>query len=227
MEITKRDQSQGSQFPIQKTDGLDVFIGAGNLNVANSTVKVSPVKLTLTDDVVNSIYIDWNDTTIKSGVGSFPIAAQDLYNITCVSGVITLIEDRRSVLRVSCHTKFFTLADYFFNQDFNIDQGWTSLDLSSFVPIGTTVVYLRILVRDSGTIGDGVYFAAKHPLAGDTDWSRMIKALPIVSGLWAQMYYFPIGIDDSYKLEYNVQVSGTFSVKLAFLGVGFGGYCCV
>jgi len=219
--ITKKDKSTGSQFSIATINVLDITLVGTNVNHQNISVAVPSATLSLTDDDENYIYVDWSTETLTKSTTGFPSYSLPLYKITTASGSITEIQDLRAVLRQSAHSEFYTLADYFLNQDYNVNQDWQELDLSSLIPVGTTTIWVRALVRDSGTPGDEVYFGMRKP-GGGTEWSRMVKCLPVTSGIYAH-YFWPVGVDADRKLEIMVKVSGTFTAKLALLGVAYGG----
>jgi len=214
------DKTVGSKFKLIKQEGLDVGICGGALNRQNKTKDVATKELTLVPNETNYVFIDWELQEIISNITGFPVRAFHLYKMETNATTIIGLEDFRAIVRQAAHSDWFTLPDYFYNQDHNANKDWTLFDVSSLVPVGTTLIQLRFLVRDSGVPGTEVYFGARKP--GETAYSQWIKAIPLVSGEW-NFVHAPVGLDVDRKFEYCVKVSGTFSSKLALLGVAYGG----
>jgi len=214
------DKTVGRKFKIFSTDGLVVMLKGGELNRQNVPVEIPSVQLTLDANETNYVFVDWTTEAIQSNVTGFPVNSFQLYEMVTDGSGVTDTVDRRAMARVSAHSEFFTLGDYIKNDDYNVNQGWTDFDLSAQVPVGTKMVWLRVLVRDSGVPGSDIYFGLAKP--GETAWSRMTKSRPVLSGEW-QEYFWPIGLDADRKFSWTCLVSGTFTVKLAILGLAYGG----
>jgi len=221
---TQKDKTVGPFFTIQQADGLDVVIGGGSYSFGsiNETRLVAKTALTLDDDSDNYVYIDLLDDTVKFNSTGFPKASVELYKITTVAGSITATVDYRSLMRGAQHSEFFTLSDYVKSDDYNVNQGWTVLDLSAVVPVGATTVMLRVGVRDSGVVPDNeVYFAMKHPDDAEDAWSRMMKSAPIQYGVF-MWYLWPVGLNAARQLTWMCKVSGMMTIKLAVHAVAYG-----
>jgi hypothetical protein len=218
--VEKRDRSTGSQFPIAKTDGLNITVQGGNINAANTTVVIASAVVALTDDSINYVYIDWADDTIKANTTGFPKASNELYKVTTVSGAVTQVEDYRAVLRMACHTEYKTKSTWLFSGDENSETGWDNKDVSGDAPPGATGILARVGVTDSGTPGVDTWIAVRKP--GETAASQEIKIYPQVSAIWTGAVV-PIGLDATKKFQLKCKPGGTMSYVVALCGWIYGG----
>ena len=220
MTVQSKDRSVGTHFPIAYEDGLGIKVFGGTVNRANASIDVPSASLTLTDDDVNYVFIDWETQTVQANVTGFPAKSYQLYEITTAAGVITEKVDKRAVFRQAAHTEYKTRDTALFGGAFNDNVDWADLDLSANAPMGSTGVFVGIAVSDSGTPGVSVSFSLRKP--GETEDVQKIVVFPQVSGL-----YFcssaPIGMDSNKKIQYEIKVSGTMLIQLVLLGWMFGG----
>lgn len=215
-----RDPIVASSFPIVEVAGLNVTLLGGSLDRRNTPVSIPAKVVTLTDNAVNYLYVEAEGSEIAFNTTGFPEGAKCLWTFRTVTGAVTETTDNRAAMRQAEHTRFFTRDAYVLDQTFNVNADWALLDLSALVPVGTKVVWVRFVVRDSGAPGAEVYFGARKP--GEVAYSQWMKAWPQVMGQWSNVC-FPVGLDADRKMEISVKVSGSFSAKMALLGLSYGG----
>ncbi len=217
-----RDKSRGPFFPIIKQDGLVVKILGGLIDRQSMPIEIATATLTLDGNGINFIYIDSinNEIVFDSSISEFPKnTSKALYKITTDAATILKIEDYRASIRMSDHSESKTLNSLVINDIKNANMDWTLLDLSAVAPERATALFLNIAVQDTGTPSSDVYASFRKP--GESGLGRESTVYPNVSGLY-MVATGVIGMDDSKRIEYKINVNGTFVCIALVAGWLFG-----
>lgn len=224
--VTLKDKTSRPLFAIRKKDGLQIKIAGAHIDMANKPVNIPRAIITLDDEAVNFVFVDYDTLAIvsDSSIGDFPIKSKPLYEITTASGEIVSVKDVRAVVRMAAHSSCETHDQWLKEVTVNADVPWTDFDISNVIDIPPTVcgIRMKVHVKESGAVpaGESVYVLLRTP--GDTAQSQWESVPAQISGRWA-IRTVPVKLGgDGKTIQYKIDVDTEIQLKIGLAGWIYG-----